>query len=69
MGSPAYSKEMAVFEQKRLDALMQVKAGKMSFDEAMSKIKVYEKQRNEMIEKKSKQVNTSRIDNSLLDCE
>lgn len=49
-------KETAVFEQKRLDALMQVKAGKLTFDEAMVKIKAYEKQRNSLCDKKGKQV-------------
>ena len=49
-------KEMALFEQKRLDALMQVKAGKLSVDEAMARIRLYEKQRNAVCEKKNKQV-------------
>ena len=49
-------KEMALFEQKRLNALMQVKAGKLSVDEAMARIRLYEKQRNAVCEKKNKQV-------------
>lgn len=53
---PINCKETAAFEQKRLDALMQVKSGKLSFDEAMAKIKVYEKQRSALCDKKTKQV-------------
>mgnify|MGYP001793567348 CR=1 FL=1 len=35
---------------------MQVKAGNMSVEEAMAKMKLYEKQRNMCLDKKNKQV-------------
>lgn len=55
------SKENAAFEQKWIDALMQVKAGKLSFDEAMAKIKAYEKQRIAAYDKKLKQVSWTHL--------
>jgi len=50
----AACKEAAVFEQKRLETLMQVKTGKLSVEDAMNRIRSYEKQKEAICLKKSK---------------
>lgn len=47
-------KEIALFDQKRRETLMQVDAGRIGVEEAIARIKLYEKQRNACCEKKAK---------------